>query len=189
MKEDIEIWRPVQGYEGFYEVSSLGRVRSLDRTITAMGKYGQYGERTYKGKILKPYDSEGYWNVDLIVSGKRTRAGIHRLMAKAFIPNPDNLPLVNHINENRKDNRVENLEWVTYRENTVYGTAIERAKLHRPLFWEKPVEQLTMSGEVIARYQSLSAAARAVDGDSTCIQRVCDGRSRHHHGYRWRWAE
>ena len=116
-----EIWRPVVGYEGLYEVSSLGRVRSLD-------KYDSIN-RFCEGRILKlSSDRLGYLRAQLYSNSKRKSFLVHRLVAQAFIPNPDNLPQVNHIDENPSNDNVENLEWCDGKYNVNYGTRIDRIR-------------------------------------------------------------
>lgn len=106
-----EIWKPVVGYEGLYEVSDHGRVRSLDRRLPHNGH-----TRFFPGVILKPSShKQGYLTVKLRGGGRHF---IHRLMAEAFIPNPDNLPLVRHLNDVETDNRLENLAWGTWSDNS-----------------------------------------------------------------------
>ena len=102
----FEIWKPVTNYEGLYEVSNLGRVRSLDF------------KRTGKERVLKPgTDTKGYLRVILYKNGEKAIKKVSRLVAEAFIPNPENKPTVDHINKQRDDDRVENLQWFTYGEN------------------------------------------------------------------------
>lgn len=109
-----EEWRPVVGYEQFYEVSSLGRVRSFDREVN--GKYGNVAIK--KGKLIQPMFSHGkYHQVNLYCNGKNNTQKVHRLVAKAFLPNPNNYDQVNHKNLIKTDNRVENLEWCSARQN------------------------------------------------------------------------
>ena len=115
-----EIWRPIEGYEGLYEVSNTGLIRSLDRFV---------GNRNrIKGKILSiRIEKDGYCSVALSKDGKIKRYKIHRLVAQAFLQNPDNLPQVNHKDEDKLNNSVENLEWCTAKYNINYGTRQERA--------------------------------------------------------------
>ena len=91
----VEIWKDIEGYEGFYQVSNLGRVKSLHRLI----KFSNGGTREYPEKILKQYKANGYWVVGLNNHGKKTQVSVHRLVAEAFIPNPNNLPQVAHKDE------------------------------------------------------------------------------------------
>ena len=112
-----EIWKDIIGYEGLYQVSSLGRVRSLDR----------FYYRLHKGKVLSPTkDRYGYLTVTLNCNGKSKTIKIHRLVAQAFIENPDNLPQVNHKDEVKSNNCVDNLEWCSAKYNNNFGTRQER---------------------------------------------------------------
>ena len=116
-----EEWRPVVGYEGLYEVSNTGRVRSLDR----------YDNRNCfrKSKVLSPVkDKYGYLLVNLYCNGKQHQMKIHRLVAEAFIPNQDDLPQVNHKDEDKTNNNVTNLEWCDATYNNNYGSRLERSR-------------------------------------------------------------
>lgn len=139
MEEVLEIWKPVVGYEGLYEVSNLGRVKSLDRIVK--GCYGSIAHK--KGKIISSgIGSTGYCIVSLQKDGKGKSFGVHRLVAQAFIPNPDNLPMVNHKDEVKTNNNVENLEWCDCKYNCNYGTGIERCvntKVERGLVDEEHI--------------------------------------------------
>ena len=116
-----EIWKDILGYEGLYQVSSFGRVRSLD-------KYDSMN-RFYEGRILKLFaDRLGYLSVVLYSNSKRKHYLVHRLVAEAFIHNPDNLPQVNHKDENPSNDNVENLEWCDGKYNVNYGTRIDRIR-------------------------------------------------------------
>lgn len=114
-----EIWKPVVGYEGLYEVSNTGQVRSLDRYI----KYSNGQIHLHKGKVLSPVIKDnGYLQVGLYYNGKYKMFLVHRVVAQAFIPNPDNLPEVNHLDEDKTNNNVTNLEWCDRSYNLKYGT-------------------------------------------------------------------
>jgi len=110
----IETWKNVEGYEGIYLISNIGRIKSLDKQV----RYGR-GIRTVKGRILKAtLDTKGYYKLTLCdKNANQKTARMHRLIARAFIPNPHNEEIVNHLNGIKTDNRIENLEWCSFQEN------------------------------------------------------------------------
>lgn len=133
----VEEWRDIVGYEGKYQVSNLGNVRSIDHIVVCRGKHGAIVHRHVKGKLLKQQlNLQGYYIVGLqpLDKSKSKETLVSRMVAKAFIPNPDNLPCVNHKDENPKNNRVDNLEWCTQEYNNQYGTIRER---HRQMMLGK----------------------------------------------------
>ena len=123
-----EIWKDIEGYEGLYQVSNKGRVKSLSRLVVRVGKPNYIT----KEKILKCSELQGtgYLAVSLGSNNNFKSMLVHRLVAQAFIPNPDNLPCVNHKDETRNNNDVRNLEWCTQKYNCNYGTARQRNSLH-----------------------------------------------------------
>lgn len=176
----FEEWRDIPGYEGIYQASSLGRIRSLDTV-----RETKRGPRRYKGKLLSQVGhSGGYLKVGLCVAQKTEYPFVHRLVAAAFF-GPSDLT-VNHINENKHDNRVTNLEYLTLRENVHYGTGQSRSKAaqHRT-----PVESYDLvTGETIKKYASQKEAGR--DGfDQKTIWLCCHGKCDHHKGVGWRFIE
>lgn len=116
----MEIWKDVIGYEGYYQASSIGRIRSLDRELDKPN-FLTGGPIVRKGKQIKQREAFGYLLVNLCVGDVRRMSRVHRLVAETFIPNPSNKPRVNHKNGNKKDNRVYNLEWVTPSENALHA--------------------------------------------------------------------
>ena len=111
-------WVKIKGYEDFYEISSSGEIRSKDRTMT--DKIGR--TRSWKGKVLNPdIAPNGYYRVSFSINRKRKQFYVHRLIAEHFIPNPDNLPQVNHIDGNKLNNSLDNLEWVTVQDNVIHA--------------------------------------------------------------------
>ena len=120
-----EEWRPIEGYEGLYYISNTGRVRSVDRYV----KNGHSSYRLHKGKMLSPIkNKDGYLQVNLCYNRKIYKKYVHRLVAKAFIENPDNLPQVNHKDEDKTNNNVYNLEWCNCSYNINYGTRQDKVR-------------------------------------------------------------
>lgn len=117
-----EIWKPVKGFEGYYEVSNLGRVRSIDRYVNTKGD----SKRIRNGRVLKGIIHNEYVLVTLSKDNLKSKKRVHRIVAEAFLPNPDNLPQVNHKDEDKTNNNVTNLEWCDSKYNMNYGTLRER---------------------------------------------------------------
>ena len=119
-----EIWRPIEGYEGLYEVSSYGRVRSLDRYVKNGCSY-----RLHKGKVLSLLKGKyGYIQINLCYNRKMYKKYVHRLVAETFLPNTDNLPQVNHKDEDKTNNNVDNLEWCDHSYNINYGSRKDKVR-------------------------------------------------------------
>lgn len=170
-----EIWKPVVGYEGVYEVSNLGRVKSLPR----WHENGRCGYMT-KGKILKQRLNKGYLCVTLIQNNKRKHCDVHRLVAKAFIPNPNNYPCVNHKDENPNNPRWDNLEWCTVAYNNSYGTKLERQSKAT----SKKVYQYSLDGELIKIWNSVKECTE--NGfQGTHVSGCCLGKGKTHKNFIW----
>lgn len=163
-----ETWKEVVGYEGLYQVSDKGRVKSHTRMV----KYPDGTKRLVYGRLINPsIDKQtGYYKVGLSKKGKSITHSIHRLVAEAFIPNPDNLPYINHKSEARTENFVENLEWCTPAYNNNYGS--RRAIVNR----QCAVRQRDMNGNIIAEYPSMTEASKATGIHKSTIHAACDGR-------------
>lgn len=125
----MEIWKPITGYEGYYEVSSHGRVRSVPRLYSKRVRGGILASRLVGGQVLKPSRNGKYLTVSLHGQNGRKTHAVHKLVALEFVPNPDHLPQVNHKDEDKWNNRVDNLEWCTSSYNTTYGTIRERKSI------------------------------------------------------------
>ena len=177
-----EVWKPVVGFEECYEVSSLGRVRSID-----CKRWNGHAFYTKKGRVLKPtilpneYERVG-------INGKTKY--VHRLVAEAFIPNVKNLPEVNHKDEVKTHNHVDNLEWCTRLYNSNYGTTrIRSIQNQRGIIRNnKPVKQFTKDGKFIALFVSAMAAAKAIGVDNSHICKAANGRVKTAVGYVWGWC-
>lgn len=182
-----EIWKDVPEYEGLYQVSTYGNVKSLDRYVRS--RWGT--KKPVKGHLLKAEKTiHGYLQVSLCKPGlSRKRYKVHRLVAMAFIPNPQNLPQVNHKDEDKTNNRLDNLEWCDGFYNQRYGTCSERKHIkliNHPLKSIK-VEQLTKDGEHIDYYPSAKEAARQTGICQGNISCVCCGRHSLAGGYKWKY--
>lgn len=171
-----EEWRPVAGYEGIYEVSNYGNVFSLERIDSAGRRRGGF-------KLKQKTNKYGYKCVNLSKNGIVTSTTVHRLVAQAFIPNPDNKPEVNHKNEDKQDNRVENLEWVTSKENQNHATLPQRrSKVKR-----KTILQIdSKTGRIIAKYNSSVDAKKQTGISAAHIRNCCSGHRKHAGGYIWK---
>ena len=188
METKNEIWKDIEGYEGYYQVSNFGRVRAMDRILLKQSHHGGTYMQIYKGCELKiQKNKKGYTYVILSKDDHPITKYIHRLVAKAFVPGFCEGLSVNHIDENKENNFSSNLEWVTYKRNNSHGTRLERiAKKHR-----KPVLQIGLDGEVVKRYNSATQASKLTGIKFTNISAVCYGRYGHKSagGYRWRFAD
>jgi hypothetical protein len=158
---------PIKDYP-MYRIGTDGRIWSEARDI-----------------MLKSHiNDRGYVNAYLSKNGKVKTLRVHRLVAEAFIPNPDNKPEVNHIDGNKLNNRVDNLEWVTRRENRQHAWDMGLDK-NVPV----PVMQFDIDGTYIRSHESMTQAAKAVNGKHTSISDVCKGKQRTHKGFIWKYAE
>lgn len=185
-----EIWKDIEGYEGMYQVSSYGRVRSLAR-IAKRERDGYSYDIPLRERFLKPRkDSKGYLRVRLS-SGHRNFKDvfIHQLVAIAFISNPNRYAIVNHKDENPKNNHVSNLEWCDCCYNNNYGTRNQRIAKANSM----PVIMMDKDGNDLRRFNSINDAARWLGGMHfvSAISRVCRGIKPHviAGGHRWRYAE
>ena len=183
----VEIWKTVPEFPN-YEVSNFGNVRSKNRVSVRNGSHAKI-----KGQILKQAKLK-YYNRVTLYSGARDKHrqySVHRLVATVFIPNPNNYPCINHKDENKRNNHVDNLEWCTYQYNSNYGTSIERRVKHQD--WKSiankqsiPIEQCDMQGNVIARWPSMIECERQTGYKSCSISLACSGRLKTYKGFIWR---
>ena len=179
----IEVWKDIEGYEGLYQVSNLGRVKSLDRYI----RYKNGVMHFYKGDLMpqrKRRKDQNYLSVNLHKNDVLTSCAVHRLVAKAFIPNPENKPQINHIDENPENNCAENLEWVTAYENMHHNKLIENINKKSA----KPVNAYDGQGNLVHHFCSMGEAERC-GFNRYAISANINGRTKTSGGYVWRIAE
>lgn len=191
MKQNIkEIWKDILGYEGYYQVSNMGRVKSLDRDII----YSNGRITKTKGKILNGFiKPKGYISVDLYKNNKRAKFYIHRLVAFAFIPNPDGKEQINHLDENPENNCVNNLEWCTCKENLNYGNHnknLSNSSINNPSK-SRRILQFDFEGNFIKEFPSAKEVERQLNLFATGIIRCCRGRYgvKQCGGYKWKYKD
>lgn len=181
-----EEWKDIDGFKGLYQVSSYGRIKSLERVVERCRK-GKTLQFHKNAQILKQGLSRGYLRVYFsLFNGKtqeKTTFLVHRLVASAFIPNKEMLLEINHKNEVKTDNKVENLEWCTSYYNVNYGTRTERARKSN----SKIIRQYDLDGNFIKEYESSVVAAKILGVDSVSIRNVCNGKTNSAYGYQWRY--
>lgn len=190
-------WQDIKGFEGLYSVSNDGIVRSYDKIVQRKGNSPYF----LKGRIMKqnlvgPIGKQ-YLCVDLFKDGKRFSRKVHRLVAEAFLGNPNNLPCINHKNEDKLDNRIENLEFCSYSYNNTYNGVNIRNRMHQLNNKKTSITvcQYDDDGIFIRSYPSLSEAARVTGLSIKTIRESCkankDFFSRHptKYGFRWRYEK
>lgn len=185
----MEKWLPIKGYENYYEVSNIGRVKSLNRVI--IKKNGR--RNSVKEKILKQNKHDGYLYVSLTKNCKYKYLTVHRLVAEAFIPNSENKPTVDHINTVRTDNRVENLRWCSYKENNRNELSrkhlSESCKKNRKNgiydFFNKRVICVE-TGEI---FESARKASNFLELKQNDVARCAQGKSKTAGGFKWEYIK
>ena len=177
MENRVEIWKPVVGYEGLYEVSSFGRVRSLNYNHTGKEKILKYGKRP-----------NGYLKTTLMKNGIRKDIYIHRLVAETFVSNTENKPYVDHIDTNILNNKAENLRWCTQKENVNNPLSIEK-KQGKNNYNAKPILQFTLNGEFIRRWDCIIDASNELGCSYGNISSCCNGRRNYCSGFIWKYYD
>lgn len=174
-----EIWKPLINWEGIYEISNFGNIRSLDR-------YVNQGNRVIfcKGKLLKPVlHKSNYCIVTLRNSGIQKVSKVHQLVMKTFNPNTSNKKLeINHIDGNTTNNRLDNLEWCTHKEN------LQHASKHHLLSTYKPINQYDLDGNFIKTWNSMKEATAFYGFGINSLRNACKRKSGIHKGYIWKYA-
>lgn len=166
-----EIWKDIPEYEGLYQISNLGRVKTL-------------GRKRVKEGIRKTEICKGYERIDLSKNNKSKHYFIHQLVAKTFIPNPNNYKIINHIDENTLNNCVENLEWCTQQYNLCYGNRRQKVIDKE----RKLVHQYDKNNNLIMTHYSIQQAARNIGRNAGPICRCCQGKQEYAYDYKWLYA-
>ena len=173
----MEEWKEIKGFEGKYAVSNMGNVKRLEQ-YKRCGKYG--GQTLINEQIVKPYKNfRGYYRVYLSVNGKNYPRFVHRLVAEAFVPNGEKKPQVNHIDGNKENNNVANLEWVTNQENNIHAFDIGLKQGKKVIIVE--------TNEV---FNSIRSCARAINGSDSMVSKSLNGyTNKPYKGYHFKFFE
>lgn len=185
-----ELWKPVNGYENLYLISNKGRLKSCNRTMIRKDRWGNETKYQMKSKVIKiQKNNKGYNVVNLYKKGKGEKKLIHRLVASAFIPNLNNLPEVNHKDENKQNNIVDNLEWCERNYNNNYG---KQSKIGRRLSSEKrmkKVNQYDLNGNLIKNYKGVRIAEEETGVHNSNIIKCCNNKVKSAGGYVWKYQK
>lgn len=182
----MEIWKDIDGFEGYYQVSNFGRVKRLARTVIRGNGKSENAVFHLDERIKSPQiQTQGYYHVALYKNGKYKIRRLNRVVAIAFLPNPENLPQVNHKDGNKLNNRADNLEWVTEKENMKH--AHENGLMKH---YKRKILQLDGEGNVIAEFDSIKSAAESINGSKGNICCACKGKYKGvAYGYYWRYKD
>lgn len=184
-----EVWKDIVGYEGLYQVSNLGRVKSLKRKVYA----GRNRMRWQYERILSnnKTNGNGYIVVSLNKESKSKNKYVHRLVAEAFLENTNNYKYINHKDQNTFNNNVNNLEFCTAQYNSTYRDAhIKRGlKFRNNLVNSKKVYQLDENENIIKEFPSMAEASRELGTNHTSIYACLNGKQKHAFGYKWKYAD
>jgi hypothetical protein len=160
MTEAKEIWRPVVGFEDRYEVSNLGRIHILKADRYTLGSLG----------------CNGYYSITLYAKDKHRTAKVHKIVAEAFVPNPGNLPFINHKDENPANNAADNLEWCTQQYNGSYGDKAKRVSMNSGR--NRPVAVYDLDGNLLQTYRNMQEAAKGIGATGLTVLRCCRGKQK-----------
>lgn len=178
-----EIWKDIKGYEGLYQASTLGQIKSIGKLVNGSNQYGVKFKYFKKDKILTPIiNNHGYTQVSLYKQGKRTERRIHQLVAETFIPNPSDYSVVNHIDGNKQNNCINNLEFCTQSHNVKESY---RLGLQKPN--KKKIKQYDLHGNFITIWDSINSARSFYNNSH--ISDCCRGSRKNAGGYIWRYAD
>ena len=180
-----EVWKDIEGYEGLYKISNLGNVKSI------------YFNHTKNEKLLSPkLNNTGYLIVHLYKNGVGKFFQVHRIVATSFLNNPNNFTIVNHMDEDKQNNRVDNLEWCTHKYNVQYSVKLNKHRSRNSrkgkfgaYKHDKAVIQKNKHGSIVCTYKNVSSAARENGFNNWSIIQCCKRERKTAYGYRWEFVE